>query len=216
VRRWCRLLSSAGIDAHPDRIRITAPVATSGPRRGPDVDRPCAIVHAGAKDGARRWPAERWAAVAARLSATYDIVLTGSPAERSLASWVADAGGLPVSAVVAGRTDVLQLAAVVAAADLVLSGDTGVAHLASALGRPSVVLFGPTDPSTWGPPNDPRHIVLWTGRTGDPHAAEPFGGLLEIGVEDVLGAVERAVRGRSATGARVEDGARFDGRLAGK
>jgi ADP-heptose:LPS heptosyltransferase len=217
VRRWCRLLSSAGIDAHPERIRITAPVATSWPHRGPDAGRPRAIIHAGAKDGARRWPAERWAAVIRRLSATYDIVLTGSSGERWLASWVAHAGRLPASTVVAGRTDVLELAAVVAAADLVLSGDTGVAHLATALGRPSVVLFGPTDPSTWGPPNDPRHIVLWTGRTGDPHAGEPFDGLLEIGVEDVLDAAERAARGRSAArGRRAEDGARFDRRLVGK
>ena len=52
----------------------------------------------------------------------------------------------------AGRTDVVQLAALIARAGRVLCGDTGVAHLAPAFGIPSVVLFGPVPPSEWGPP----------------------------------------------------------------
>jgi ADP-heptose:LPS heptosyltransferase len=97
--------------------------------------------------------------------------------------------------VLAGRTDLMGLAAAVAAAGRVVCGDTGVAHLATALGRPSVVLFGPTPPSAWGPPPDrPRHRVLWAGRVGDPHAAEPDPGLLEIGVDDVLAALDRLER----------------------
>jgi ADP-heptose:LPS heptosyltransferase len=68
----------------------------------------------------------------------------------------------------------------------VLAGDTGVGHLATALGRPSVLLFGPTSPSRWGPPPDGRHVVLWKGSTGDPHADEPDPGLLRITVDEVL------------------------------
>ena len=90
----------------------------------------------------------------------------------------------------AGRTDLLGLAAVVAASARVACGDTGLAHLATALRTPSVVLFGPTPPSRWGPPADrPWHRVLWAGRTGDPHAEAPDPGLLAIGVDDVLDAL---------------------------
>ncbi|MDP8936461.1 MAG: glycosyltransferase family 9 protein, partial [Actinomycetota bacterium] len=93
-------------------------------------------------------------------------------------------------AVLAGRTDVLELAAAVAAAARVVCGDTGMAHLATALGTPSVVLFGPTPPHRWGPPPErPRHRVLWTGRTGDPHGARPDPGLLQIPVAAVLDAL---------------------------
>ncbi len=83
------------------------------------------------------------------------------------------AAGVPVDHVLAGRTDVVELAGVVSGARLVLAGDTGVGHLATALGRPSVLLFGPTSPSRWGPPPDDRHVVLWKGSTGDPHGDEP-------------------------------------------
>jgi ADP-heptose:LPS heptosyltransferase len=54
-------------------------------------------------------------------------------------------------------------------------------------------LFGPTPPSTWGPPPDrPWHIALWAGRRGDPHGDTTDDGLLEITVAQVLEAVGRA------------------------
>ena len=50
-----------------------------------------------------------------------------------------------------GRTSLLQLAAVLAGADLALVNDSGIMHLASYLDRPVVALFGPTDPFYYGP-----------------------------------------------------------------
>ncbi|PSK61743.1 hypothetical protein B0E53_06352 [Micromonospora sp. MH33] len=61
----------------------------------------------------------------------------------------------------AGRTGLAELAALVAGARLVVSGDTGAAHLATGYGTASVVLFGPVPAAHWGPPPDrPRHRVL--------------------------------------------------------
>jgi ADP-heptose:LPS heptosyltransferase len=94
-----------------------------------------------------------------------------------------------VSAVARG-TDLQDLAALVARAELVLCGDTGVAHLASAYATPSVVLFGPTPPHRWGPPEDGPHDVLWHGTgVGDPHDDEPDPALLRITVDEVLARV---------------------------
>jgi ADP-heptose:LPS heptosyltransferase len=119
-------------------------------------------------------------------------VLTGSASERGVAADVAARSGVPTKDVVAGETDVVQLAGIVAGARLVLAGDTGVGHLATALARPSVLLFGPTSPEHWGPPADrPEHIVLWAGVRGDPHAQVPSRGLLAIGVDDVRDAAQR-------------------------
>jgi ADP-heptose:LPS heptosyltransferase len=181
VARWCRLLSESGIPADPGALDLPPPV-----NRCPDSAR--VVVHPGAASAARRWPAVRWAAVARALAERgYEVVLTGSPGERSLCSRVAAEAGLAPDAVLAGRTPLVALAALVGRARVLLCGDTGVAHLATALGTPSVVLFGPTPPALWGPPPErTQHRVLWAGRTGDPHGSEPDPGLLEIGVADVL------------------------------
>jgi ADP-heptose:LPS heptosyltransferase len=126
----------------------------------------------------------------AELAAGRAVAITGSAAERPVAEAIARAAGVPPDHVLAGRTDLLTLAAVVAAAGRVACGDTGVAHLATAFGVPSVVLFGPVPPAEWGPPPDrPRHRALWAGKRGDPHGGTPDPGLLEIGVEDVVGAL---------------------------
>jgi ADP-heptose:LPS heptosyltransferase len=180
------MLEGHGIPADPADLLLR-----EVPAPPPGIQRGASVIHPGAASGARRWPADRWAAVvAAERDAGRPVVLTGSAAERALAERVAvEAGGGAV--VVAGRTGLSELAGIVAGAGRVLCGDTGIAHLASALRRPSVVLFGPTSPVTWGPPADGPHEVLWAGRTGDPHAGEPDPGLLEIGAVDVLLAIDR-------------------------
>ncbi|MCW3048684.1 MAG: glycosyl transferase, family 9 [Solirubrobacterales bacterium] len=184
VERWCRLLGAAGIDADPRRLHLEPPGAAAGhPLRG------VTVVHPGATRAARRWPAERFAAVArAERAAGRHVVVTGGPEEALLARRVAAVAGLPDSAVLAGRTDVGAMAALVAAAGRVVCGDTGVAHLATALGTPSVLVFGPTSPRAWGPPAAlrDRHRVVWAGRTGDPHGRTPHEGLLRIASERVI------------------------------
>jgi hypothetical protein len=186
VSRWCRLVAAAGARPDPARLDIAAPrCAVPAGAHG------ATIVHPGAASAARRWPVRRWAAVArGERAAGRTVMVTGSRSERPLALAVARAAGLEASSVAAGRTDVLQLSGLVAAAARVVCGDTGVAHLATALGTPSVVLFGPTSPAQWGPPRErAKHRVLWAGRTGDPHGARPDPGLLELGVEAVVDAL---------------------------
>ncbi len=183
--RWCRLLREAGIPADPADFRLAPP-----DREAPPVARGATVVHPGASTAARRWPAERWAAVAAaEAAASRPVVVTGSAVERSLAEQVAASADLPAGSVLAGRTDLLDLLAVVDAAERVVCGDTGVAHVATALAVPSVVLFGPTSPAEWGPPASGPHRVLWAGHTGDPLAEEPFPGLLDVSVTDVVAAL---------------------------
>lgn len=189
VARWCRLLSESGIPADPTRLDVPVP-------DGRETLEGRVVVHPGAAAQARRWPPERWAAVArSQRVEGRDVVLTGSRDERDLCLGIAEDAGLPPAAVLAGRTSLVELAATVGRAPVVVSGDTGVAHLATALGTPSVVLFGPTSPRHWGPPPErSRHRVLWAGRTGDPHASSTDPGLLEIGVEDVCTAVTDLLR----------------------
>lgn len=186
VARWCRMLAGHGIAADPGALGLSPPLDRAVP-----AARDATLIHPGAASAARRWPSDRWAAVArAEHAAGRAVVVTGGPDERGLATTVATAAGLPPGAVLAGRTDPVALAATVAVAGRVVCGDTGVAHLATAVGTPSVVLFGPTSPARWGPPPDrPEHRVLWGGQEGDPHASRCDPGLLAIRVESVLAAL---------------------------
>ncbi|MGD9735548.1 MAG: glycosyltransferase family 9 protein [Solirubrobacterales bacterium] len=183
VERWCRLLDGCEIAADPAELELRPPL-TKAPARA----RGATLIHPGAASRARRWPAERWAAVArAEREAGRPVVLTGSRQELPLALRVAALAELEPECVFAGDGDLLGLAALVAAAGAVVCGDTGVGHLATALGVPSVLLFGPTPPAHWGPPAARReHRVLWSGRRGDPHGDAPDPGLLAIDPEAVL------------------------------
>ncbi|GLW11426.1 glycosyl transferase [Microtetraspora sp. NBRC 13810] len=191
VLRWCALLGWHGIAADPSELRIRVPR-----RRHAAAD---VVVHPGAASAARRWPPERYAAVAGALSRTgRRVVVTGTAAEATTAGQVAKLAGLHGDAVLAGRTGLAELAGLIGDARLVICGDTGVAHLATALGTASVVLFGPTPPALWGPPPGRSHVALWAGRRGDPHGGEPDPGLLAIDAGQVFDAarnlLERSVR----------------------
>jgi ADP-heptose:LPS heptosyltransferase len=178
VERWCRLLVGYGVPADPADLGLAAPEVAS-PAPG------AVVIHPGAASGSRRWPVDRFAAVAAALAADgHRVVATAGPGEEALAAAV----GVEVL-----TPSLQELAAVVAGAALLVCGDTGVAHLGTAYGVPSVLLFGPTPPAEWGPRSGP-HTVLWTGGRGDPHGAEPDPGLLALSVPEVIEAARERVR----------------------
>jgi ADP-heptose:LPS heptosyltransferase len=193
VTRWCRLCQESGIPADPRDLTLASlrQVASA-----------FTLLHPGAAAPARRWPAARFAAVGRRLAADgHAVRVTGSVAERDLASQVARLAGLPPEHVLAGQTSLEDLAALTESARLVISGDTGMSHLASAYARPSVTLFGPVPPSEWGPPRHPRHQVLWKappGYRGDPHGSHPDPALCAITVEAVCEAATAALRAPTA------------------
>ena len=186
VRRWCRLVSQTlRVTADPAELALAVPAVCA-------VVPDAVVIHPGAAYPARRWPPERFAAVArwARRSG-HQVMVTGSASERLLAEQVQRLAGLPDGAVLAGRTDLAELAATVAAARLVVCGDTGMAHLATAYRRPSVVLFGPTPPSAWGPPSDGPHEVVWHGTDiGDPWGDTVDPALAQVTVAEVLDRAE--------------------------
>jgi hypothetical protein len=182
--RWTRLLQWHGIEADPSDLLLLPP-------RRPALRTSATVIHPGAAYGSRHWPVDRFADVAATLAAAgHEVVVTGSPDERPRALAVAETAGLHEDAVLAGRLDLADMAAMVAAATVVVSADTGAAHLASAYQRPSVVLFGPAPISEWGPPPGPhRALTDETRRLGDLFAARTDPALLAVQVTDVLAAL---------------------------
>ncbi len=101
---------------------------------------------------AKRWPAERYAALADRLvdALGAEVLLIGSEDELAISAEVVDQmHNKPV--LLTGQTDLAKLVAVLSLVDLLVTNDTGPAHIASALGRPTLVIFGPTNPLTTRP-----------------------------------------------------------------
>jgi ADP-heptose:LPS heptosyltransferase len=122
------------------------------------LDRPWVGLHPGAAAPARRWPAERYAAVGDALARRYGarIALTGGSGEEDVAAAVEARLAAPCVNL-AGRTSVGGLAAVIAALDLFICNDTGPAHVAAAVDTPSITIFGPGDPRGWAPLDGARH-----------------------------------------------------------
>jgi len=202
VTRWCRLVAAAFPSMPVPQTAwpgVAGSLGLPGGRVMQKLPKRVTVVHPGAAAASRRWPADRFSAVAGELSRSgHRVVVTGGPAEAELAHHISRAGGgEPMIGL-----SLLQLSALIASARLVVCGDTGVAHLASAYRIPSVSLFGPVSPAWWGPPTVPRHAVLWHGDgTGDPHGTRPDPALLKITVAEVLEAAQRVVpSGDSSTG----------------
>ena len=145
---------------------------------GISLEKPLVVLHpeAGRRgEPRRRWPQGRYVALANALVARYDaqIVLTGAPDEMAVAEEIAERTKHR-AVVLAGRTDVNQLAALFADAALVVSGNCGPMHLAAATGTPVIGLHGPTNFAQWGP---------WHRHAGIVRAELPCSPCLNLGFE---------------------------------
>ena len=143
-----------------------------------------AIINPGAGWGAKRWPAERYAAVVRTLGEHgFKALVNAGPGEANLAQEVVEHNKNSSRVV---ECSLPQLIAITRRAALFVGGDTGPLHLASALGTPAVAIFGPTDPARNGPYGG-RYVVLRSPESKRDHSrrSEPEPGLLNITVEQV-------------------------------
>jgi heptosyltransferase-1 len=147
--------------------------------------RPVALINPGAGWGAKRWPVERYAAVARGLTERgFRILINAGPGEEPMADVIVKGTS---GAAIPLATSLEQLIALTRRIALCVAGDTGPLHLACALGRPVVGIYGPTDPSRNGPFGT-RFKVLRSPLSRRDHTRlpEPEAGLLTIEPEDVL------------------------------
>jgi heptosyltransferase I len=149
------------------------------------ADRPVALLTPGAGWGAKRWPTDRYAAVARGLiERGMHVLINAGPGEETLAAEIQSAtsdAAVPVSA------SLDQLIALTRRITLCIAGDTGPLHLACALGRLVVGIYGPTDPSRNGPYGT-EFAVLRSAFSRRDHTrrSAPELGLLTILPDEVL------------------------------
>lgn len=125
--------------------------------------RTCVALNLGASHPVNRWPIEKFASLAERLTLDLGaaVLLIGGNDDRELADGVLARLTTPVVDLV-GRTSLTELGAVLQRCKLVVSADTGPLHLATAVGTPVIALFGAADPERTGPVGK-GHVVLTAG-----------------------------------------------------
>lgn len=101
---------------------------------------------------AKRWPADRFAAVADALARQVSarIVIFGAPSELQIAQEVA-AHMQCEPVLLAGKTTLGQLMGLIRKCSLFITNDSGPMHLAAALDVPQLAIFGSTSETATGP-----------------------------------------------------------------
>jgi len=176
LNQW-DLLTPLGIGpADPAVDAVEMPLAPGAPARvddrlhdaGVPADARLAVLHVSAGNPFRRWPAERFAELAAALATGSDalhVIITSGPSETDAATTVARAareiaGDDGTRIVRCGEFDLEDLAALVTRAQLYIGGDSGPLHVAVTTTTPVVGLFGPTLPERSLPWRDPAYRAI--------------------------------------------------------
>ncbi|MBX6425205.1 MAG: lipopolysaccharide heptosyltransferase II [Variibacter sp.] len=189
----------------PPRLAVpAAEIADWRARRGLGDEPSVVALAPGAVGPSKRWPVERYGAVASELARQgWTVWVIGGPAERPLAAEIcAASGGLARD--LTGE-DLREAILALGAARLAISNDSGLLHVAAAIGTPTIGIFGPTSAWHWAPLNP----LAGTVAAETPPPCQPchkpvcrFGHhrcMRDIPAGQVLAAVRRALEPTSGT-----------------
>lgn len=165
IWRYLEVVSLVGADPRTldPRLAVTAGDAAEVDRLGLDGGAPLAVMHPGATDPRRRWPAEHFAAVGRALfQAGHRVAVVGAGEERPLAQAVVRHMAVPAMDL-GDKLTLGGLAALLARACVVVANDSGPLHLAAAVGARTVGIFWCGNLINGGPPTRARHrqVISW-------------------------------------------------------
>jgi len=170
-------------------------------------------LHPGAGAPVKLWRPEAFAQVADAIAKKYgfQVIITGSSDERSLAQAIADHMKTE-PLIIVGLTSLGELAAIMGRCELVVGVDSGPLHLAVSQGVPTVHLYGPVDHRTFGPWGDShKHMVVLSYRDCipcnrldyAPHELHDHPCVRSITVAQVLRAADSLLAVNSAAGSQM-------------
>lgn len=170
----CELLRylevAAAVGAQPvgivPRVAITAMDRNALASEVPDCPSSCVILHPGATDIRRRWPAASFARLADELAAFgIEICVTGTAEESAAADAIVAQSRCRIRNL-CGRLSLRAFAALIERAALVVANDTGPLHLARAVGAPTVGIYWVGNAINYGLVTATGHriAIAWTTR----------------------------------------------------
>ena len=153
VRRQLDLVGTIGARARDERLRVMVPqhardrIHALLAAAGVDDATDWVLVHPGSTAPSRRYPPARFADACRTLAREHGatLVFSGDEPELDLVERIRAACDCP-SVSFAGRLELAELTALIAAAPVLLAGNTGPVHLAAATGTPVVDLYALTNP----------------------------------------------------------------------
>jgi len=169
VARWLEVagLVGAGPVTLAPRLEVTERDRGDAAPHLPS-SRPLAVLHPGAGDPRRHWPAERFAALGDRLAARgYAVAVNGTAPERPIVDAVL--GAMREDALdLCGALSLPALVGVLAHASLLVSNDSGPMHVGLAVGTPTVGIYWIGNLVTAGPLVRAHHRSLASFRVHCP------------------------------------------------
>lgn len=164
VLRYLEIVSLVGAEplALEPRLAVTARDRQEAAAAVGSSPAPIVLLHPGARDPRRRWPAEKFARVADALAPASRILVNGVREEREVVEAVCarmQAPAVPLH----GRLSLCGLVGVLASARLLVANDSGPIHLATALGTPVVGIYWCGNVIGFGPMTVARHAphIAW-------------------------------------------------------
>jgi ADP-heptose:LPS heptosyltransferase len=159
VDRALHLLAAIGVPHRGRDTSLHLPAETEEAASVLAPPTPFAVLAPGASCPSRRYPADRFRAVARGLARSgLPVAVSGPGSERDLVSDVV--AGEPGVLDLAGALDVPGLAGLLAGAAVAITNNSGGAHLADAVGTPVAVLFAGTEQVEQFAPRSVRSAVL--------------------------------------------------------
>ncbi|MGI3780734.1 MAG: glycosyltransferase family 9 protein [Janthinobacterium lividum] len=141
TQRWLEVAALAGAPA----VQLEAQLRGRAGRRPRPGAAPRLVVHPGATDPRRRWPAGRFATVAATVAQRgVEVVVVGDASDSEAADAILAHAQSPLVTSVADRISLPALVDLLEDSDVVLANDSGPRHVAMAVGTATVGVF-------WGP-----------------------------------------------------------------
>ena len=190
IHKGLALMRAMGVEQTTVTFPLRLPAAMPGAY---------ALINPGAAWPNKRWPPERFGALAAAIHerrGLKSLVLWGPGEESAAAAVVAASRGAAETAPPTRITDIFAMAK---SASVMISGDTGPVHIAGAVGTPIVALFGPTRAERNGPwsPDDislsrfDQCVCHYERRCRRDRPC-----IDDISVDEVIAAVERRITAR--------------------
>ncbi|MFN3681543.1 MAG: glycosyltransferase family 9 protein [Nitrospira sp.] len=152
--RFCEIIGELGCDVEalplslPSSSRLTAQQLFA--ELGVTSHSPILVVHPGSGSRAKCLRPQAMASVIQHLmNDHWQVVLLEGPADGDHVQAILDRLSRPLPVV--RHADLMQVASVLAHAQMYIGHDSGITHLAALVGIPTLALFGPTEPAQWAP-----------------------------------------------------------------
>ena len=129
---------------------------------GLNPDKDFIVLNTGGSWQTKRWPQEYFAELADKLIKKGNRVLfVGGPSDCNRVDKIINMVDNSIDVYnICGQTSLVELAAVLRFADLMISGDTGPVHVAAAVGTNTLTIFGPSDENKYAPRGKFKNIII--------------------------------------------------------